>query len=98
MRPGREIVFRDAGGNYGYITVSIFISFPPTRGAWRAGEDGGAGGLAMDTIRVGFIGTGRISDLHAIEYRDNPHARIVALCDRNVELAQARAGHGDSAR
>ena len=45
----------------------------------------------MDKVRVGFIGTGRISDLHAIEYVNNPHAQIVALCDRDPALAEARA-------
>ncbi len=45
----------------------------------------------MDQIRVGFIGTGRISDLHAIEYRNNPHTRIVALCDADPALAEERA-------
>ena len=45
----------------------------------------------MDRVRVGFIGTGRISDLHAIEYINNPHAEIVALCDRDPALAEARA-------
>lgn len=45
----------------------------------------------MDKIRVGFIGTGRISDLHAIEYRQNPHAQITALCDADPSLAEARA-------
>ena len=44
----------------------------------------------MDPIRVGFIGTGRISDLHAIEYLRNPHAAIVALCDRDPALADSR--------
>ena len=42
-------------------------------------------------LRVGFIGTGRISDLHAAEYLQNPAARIVGLCDRDVVLAERRA-------
>ena len=45
----------------------------------------------MDKVRVGFVGTGRISDLHAIEYVNNPHAEIVALCDRDPALAESRA-------
>ena len=44
----------------------------------------------MSELRVGFIGTGRISDLHAIEYLQNPRARIVAVCDTAPELAQQR--------
>ena len=40
---------------------------------------------------IGMVGTGRISDLHAIEYLRNPDARIVALCDRDVERARRRA-------
>lgn len=47
--------------------------------------------MPYETIRVAIIGTGRISDLHAIEYLSNPKARIVALCDRDVELARSRA-------
>ena len=42
-------------------------------------------------IGVGIVGTGRISDLHAIEYLANPAARIVALCDRETALASHRA-------
>ena len=42
-------------------------------------------------IQVGIIGTGRISDLHAIEYLQNPGARITVLCDRNVDGARAKA-------
>ena len=45
----------------------------------------------MDRIRVGFIGTGRISDLHALEYLRNPHTQIVALCDSDPALASGRA-------
>jgi predicted dehydrogenase len=44
----------------------------------------------VEQLRVGFIGTGRISDLHALEYLRNPQARIVAVCDANVALAQRR--------
>ncbi len=42
-------------------------------------------------VRIGFIGTGRISDLHAAGYRGNAAARITALCDTNVERARSRA-------
>ncbi len=42
-------------------------------------------------LRVGFIGTGRISDLHAIEYLHNERARIVAVCDIDRESASRRA-------
>ncbi len=44
----------------------------------------------MDVLRVGFIGTGRISDLHALEYLANPRARIVAVSDVNGEIARRR--------
>ena len=42
-------------------------------------------------IRVAFLGTGRISDLHALEYLKNPKGRIVALCDTSISLARERA-------
>lgn len=45
----------------------------------------------MDKLRVGFIGTGRISDLHAIEYLQNERAEIVAVCDLDAENARPRA-------
>ena len=45
----------------------------------------------FDQIGVGIIGTGRISDLHAIEYINDPKAQIVALCDRDTSLARQRA-------
>jgi predicted dehydrogenase len=46
----------------------------------------------MELLRVGIIGTGRISDLHAIEYLNNERAKIVAVSDINRELAEER-GH-----
>lgn len=47
--------------------------------------------MTQALIRVGIIGTGRISDLHALEYLRDPEARIVALCDRNTDQARARS-------
>lgn len=47
--------------------------------------------MPYDSIRVAIIGTGRISDLHAIEYLANPKARITVLCDRDIALARQRA-------
>ncbi len=45
----------------------------------------------MERLRVGFVGTGRISDLHALEYLQNDRAEIVAVCDTNREIASTRA-------
>ncbi len=44
----------------------------------------------MDRLRVGFIGTGRISDLHALEYLAHERTEIVAVCDANLPLARER--------
>ena len=44
----------------------------------------------MDKLRVGIIGAGRISDLHALEYMANPRAEIVAVCDAHAPNAQQR--------
>jgi predicted dehydrogenase len=45
----------------------------------------------MDKLRVGFIGAGRIADLHALAYQDNPEAEIYAVCDSEEEVASRRA-------
>lgn len=45
----------------------------------------------LDRVRAGFIGAGRISDLHALEYTANPDAEIVAIADVNRDLAEQRA-------
>ncbi len=45
----------------------------------------------MDKIRVGFIGTGRISDLHALEYLQSPRAEIAAVCDADPGIALRQA-------
>jgi predicted dehydrogenase len=45
----------------------------------------------MDQLRVGFIGTGRISDLHALGYMQDERTRIVAVADSDPEVAARRA-------
>lgn len=45
----------------------------------------------LDRVRAGFIGAGRISDLHALEYIANPNAEIVAIADVDRALAEQRA-------
>ena len=47
--------------------------------------------MSSKPFRVAIVGTGRISDLHAIEYLQNPAAQITALCDSNPDLARKRA-------
>ena len=54
--------------------------------------------MIQTPVRIGFIGTGRISDLHAAGYLSGAPARITALCDAHVERARTRArswGLGD---
>lgn len=41
-------------------------------------------------LRVGIIGGGRISDLHAAGYLANPGAEIVAVCDADRSVAERR--------
>jgi predicted dehydrogenase len=45
----------------------------------------------MTKLNVAFIGGGRITDLHALGYKNNPNARIYAVCDAREEVAQSRA-------
>ena len=52
----------------------------------------------MSKLRVGFIGCGRISDLHALAYKDNPDAEIYGVCDTQEEVARRRAGEWGAAR
>ena len=45
----------------------------------------------MAVLRVGIIGGGRITDLHALAYKDYPKAEIYAVCDVNEDIARTRA-------
>ena len=45
----------------------------------------------MEAVRVGIVGCGRISDLHALGYREREDARISAVCDAKKGRAQDKA-------
>ncbi|MCX8124433.1 MAG: Gfo/Idh/MocA family oxidoreductase [Spirochaetes bacterium] len=45
----------------------------------------------MKTINVGFIGLGRIADLHYLGYKNNKQATLYAACDINQQLVEQRA-------
>ncbi len=45
----------------------------------------------MKKVRVGVIGAGGIAALHLKAYCNNPDVEIAALCDKNIEIAKARA-------
>ena len=47
-------------------------------------------GMFKSPINVGIIGTGRISDLHVIEYINNPNTEIIAVCDKNGNRAEQK--------
>jgi len=44
----------------------------------------------MGKINIGFIGLGRIADVHSPAYMNNPDACIYAVCDSNPEIAKKR--------
>lgn len=44
----------------------------------------------MGKLRVGFVGLGRIFDLHLLGYRDDPTVEIAALCAPDAEVLAAR--------
>ena len=41
-------------------------------------------------LRVGFIGVGRVSELHQLFYQDNPRAELVAICDKDKKAIAKR--------
>ncbi|MBH5319085.1 Gfo/Idh/MocA family oxidoreductase [Paenibacillus sp. GSMTC-2017] len=45
----------------------------------------------MKPVQIGVIGTGSISSLHLDSYKNNPNAKIVAVCDLNEERAREAA-------
>ena len=52
----------------------------------------------MTKINIGIIGCGRIADLHYLGYKDNANAKIIAVCDSDASIAQARKEEWGAAR
>jgi len=44
----------------------------------------------MNTVKIGVVGTGTISEFHLGAYRDHPHVEIRALCDLHEPLLKKR--------
>ena len=44
-----------------------------------------------EKLNVGFIGAGGISRMHALGYKQNPHATLKSIADLRPDVAQARA-------
>lgn len=49
-------------------------------------------------LNVGFIGAGRIADLHALAYGPESRARIHTVCDSDAAIAEARAAEWGAER
>lgn len=47
--------------------------------------------LHMNTLKVGVIGAGSISQHHLTPYKNNPNVTLLAVCDMNLERAQKTA-------
>lgn len=45
----------------------------------------------IEKVRVGFIGAGQISELHARAYEDNPTGRLVTVVDADASTAEQKA-------
>ena len=42
-------------------------------------------------LRIGFIGVGRIADMHYEGYKNNSNAHLYAICDSDTNLLNERA-------
>ena len=45
----------------------------------------------MEKLRVGFIGTGNVTDMHYLGYKDNPAIELYSICDTDPELLKRRS-------
>ena len=45
----------------------------------------------MNSIKIGVIGAGSISEMHFDSYKNNPDVEIYAVCDLNLERAEEKA-------